>query len=247
MKSYRQQQIISYLQQKGYATVEELSKALYVSLPTIRRDLAELYEKKLISRSHGGAMILSEHNAVVPIDFRTGFQTKAKSALAKAAAQLIEDGDVVFIDASTTTQYILEHIKSKSNLTIITNSAKTALLLHSENVKMYSTGGRLTVDSLAYCGSIAEDTLKRFNIDIAFFSSYGILENGVIQDYSEDESHLRNIAVQLSAKTAFLFDSSKIGRKSLFNVTNIENIDYLITNASLPEHFPSPRRKIVFC
>ncbi len=246
MKSLRQQQILSLLRQNGYATVEQLSKTLYVSPPTIRRDLTELHKKRLISRSHGGAMLLSHPNVSVPIDFRTGFQTKAKAAVAKAASSLIQDGDVIFIDASTTTLHLLESIKDKKDLTIITNSAKAALILQGEH-KLYATGGQLAVDSLAYFGSIAEQTVEKFNIDIMFFSSYGILENGEIQDYSEAESNLRNIAVRSAAKTVFLCDSEKIGRKSLFNVNNIQNIDYFVTNAVLPLDFPKPKKKIILC
>lgn len=246
MKSYRQEQIISYLQNTGYAGVEELSKLLYVSLPTVRRDLAELAKKKLISRNHGGAMILSDHNAEIPIYFRNGLQAHAKNLIAKTAAELIKDGDVIFIDASTTTLHILEHLKSKNNITVVTNSAQAAMLLRDENVKMYSTGGQLSGNSLAYFGSFAENTIRNFNIDLMFFSSYGLLKNGEIQDYSDAESHLRNICINQSSTTAFLCDSSKIERRSMFNVNRIQNIDYLITDAQLPKSFPKPKKRIIF-
>lgn len=246
-KEQRQQEIIDLLKQDGYATVEQLSKALFASPPTIRRDLTELAKKRLISRSHGGAMIKSEHNAEVPIDFRNTFQTKAKASLAKEAANLISDGDVIYIDASTTSRYILNYIKSKKDLTIITNSIQAAFALRDENVTVYSTGGKFLRTSLSYAGSIAESWLDNFNINIMFFSAYGLLENGQIQDYSEPENSLRLKAIALAEKSVFLCDQSKLGKKSLFNVTNISNVDYFITDADLPKNFPSPKIQTILC
>ncbi len=244
-KSQRQHQIIDLLKVNGYMTVEQLSHALYVSEPTVRRDLSELARQNFIARSHGGAMIRSEHNAEVPIDFRTSFQTKAKAAIAKEAAALIKDGDVIFIDASTTTLHILEHIKSRSDLTVITNSIQASLYLRNTGITVYSTGGKLLDNSLAYGGSIAEEILHKFNIDIFFFSSYGLLENGVIQDYSEAETSLRIKTLQAAKTSVFLCDQSKLGKKSLFNVARINDVDYFITNASLPKRFPSSKIKTI--
>lgn len=245
-KTQRHQEIINLLKNNGYMTVEELCSTLYVSAPTIRRDLTELERKQFISRSHGGAMIKTEHNAEVPIDFRFSYHTKAKSVIARAAATLINDGDVVFIDASTTAQHILEFIKEKNDLTVITNSIQAALYLRGSGITVYSIGGKMLDNSLAYGGNIAEEILERFNIDILFFSAYGILTNGKIQDYSEAETSLRIKALKNAKTSVFLCDKSKLGKKSLFNVADITEVDYLVTDAILPDEFLFPKEKIIF-
>ena len=245
-KSQRQEQILELLKTTKYMTVEQLSRTLYVSEPTVRRDLNELARQNFIARSHGGAMLRSEHNAEVPIDFRSAFQTKAKSAIAKKAAELIKDGDVVFIDASTTTLHILEHIKSKSNLTVITNSIQASLYLRNSGITVYSTGGRLLDNSLAYGGSFAEEILQKFNIDIFFFSSFGLLENGEIQDYSEPETSLRTKVLQNAKISVFLCDMSKLGKKSLFNVANVSEVDFFVTDAAPSAEFPNPKHDVIY-
>lgn len=246
LKVERQQKILQLLRDTGYVTVDQLSRLLYVSEPTIRRDLSELNRQHFIVRSHGGAMIRSEHNAEIPIDFRNDFQTKAKAALAKAAVALIQEGDVIFVDASTTALHILEYIKNRNDITVITNSIQAAQYLRNTGLTVYSTGGKMLDNSLAYGGSIAEEILERFNIDIMFFSAYGILEDGRIQDYSEPETSLRIKAMSIARKSAFLFDKSKLGKKSLFNVANISSVDFLVTDAEIPAIFPSPKNEIIF-
>ncbi len=240
LKAERQQKILDMISKEGYVTVEQIGRALYVSEPTARRDLNEMARQRLIIRSHGGATLRPEHNAEVPIDFRNTYHTKSKQKIAKVAASLIKEGDVIFIDASTTSLHILEHIKAIGNITVITNSIQATQFLRNSGLTVYSTGGKMLDNSLAYGGSIAEDTLKRFNIDLMFFSSYGITEDGMIQDYSEDETALRINAMRCAQKTAFLVDKSKLGKKSLFNVASIADVHFYVTDADLPPQFPKP-------
>ncbi|MBQ6947097.1 MAG: DeoR/GlpR transcriptional regulator [Clostridia bacterium] len=243
LKAERQQKILNMIAKEGYVTVDQISKELYVSEPTARRDLNEMARQQLIIRSHGGATLRPEHNAEVPIDFRNTYHTKSKNKIAKVAASLVKEGDVIFIDASTTTLHILEHIKALNNVTVITNSIQATQYLRNSGLTVYSTGGIMLDNSLAYGGSIAEETLERFNIDLMFFSSYGISEDGMIQDYSEAETNLRIKAMRHSQKCVFLFDKSKLGKKSLFNVANVADIHFYITDAKLSSLFPLPREK----
>ena len=241
----RHQQILDILFKKQYASVNYLSKELFVSPPTIRRDLIYLSNKNLIKRSHGGAMSMSEKNNDIPIEFRNGIKYKEKITLAKAAAALAKEGDIIFIDASTTTLHIVDYIKNLNDIIVITNSMQVINLLKNYNITTYCTGGVLVENSFAFCGRLAESVIKEFNIDIMFFSSYSISEKGVISDYSEIETSLRKTALNQSKTKVFLCDNDKFCKSSAFIVTTINDIDYFITNGSQIEAFDNSKTKII--
>ena len=99
----RYDEILKILDEEQYITAQELAKRLYVSLPTIRRDLAELDQRNLIVRSHGGAKKVHDEHTVAPLNYRKTVNAQEKRALCRAAAELIQDNEIVFIDSSTTT------------------------------------------------------------------------------------------------------------------------------------------------
>ena len=229
--------VLEILQKENFASVEDLSKRLYVSLPTIRRDLTELSRRGAIVRSHGGAAPMPENNTILPIDFRNRVDPKGKLLLAREAAKLVKDGDVIYIDASTTTLHIVDFIKDLKNIIVITNSIQVALLLRKYNITGYCTGGMLIENSLAFAGSYAENTVSNFNIDIMFFSTTGVTRNGFIADNSDTETNLRKVAMRTSRVKVYLCDSEKFEKNSVFHIANLNQMDYIITNDLLP-HYP---------
>ena len=234
MKSKRHESIIHFLKTTSYASVNELADTLFFSRPTIRRDLAELEKKGIIIRSHGGASLKNTPNTSVAFDLRTTLQTKEKTLIAKQAVDLINDGDVVFLDASTTVLHMLKFLSGKKNLTIVTNSLQVPLLLRNEEMSVYTTGGKLIPNSLAYGGPIAEQTIDSFHIDKLFFSSYALTKSGEIQDYSDLETSLRKKLLQKCQKKYFLCDSSKFGRTSVFQVANLDELDGILSDIPCP-------------
>ena len=230
MKQGRQEKILEILRHTEYATVEHLAIQLYFSVPTVRRDLAELERKGLIVRSRGGAALKNTPNAAVAFDLRNTLQTKEKSEIARQAAALIEDGDVIFLDASTTVLHMVKHLTEKKDITVLTNSIQLPLLLRNTGIRVYSTGGRLIPNSLAYGGAPAEEAVERFHIDKLFFSSYALTLGGEILDYSEEETALRKKLLQKAKKRYFLCDSSKFGRTSIFYVADLSEVDRLLSD-----------------
>ena len=103
LKEERYDRILAILETEQYVSATKLSKMLYVSLPTIRRDLAELGRRNQIVRSHGGAKKIQAEHTVAPLDFRRTVHAAEKRALCRRAAELVDDKDIIFIDASTTT------------------------------------------------------------------------------------------------------------------------------------------------
>ena len=214
----RQEQIIKILEERKSISVQQLSALLYVSQPTVRRDLDILSRQGKVQRTHGGVVLRKASDAEIPLMFREDQNNAAKKAIAEKAALLIHDGDVIFLDASSTVSYLVPHLKKFRDLLVITNSPKTSMRLGEQNIKNYCTGGLLLAHSIAYVGSETEKFISGINADVFFFSSRGYTEDGYITDSSEREVAAKKAMLQNAKKSYYLCDSSKRGKKFAFNV-----------------------------
>lgn len=230
LKEERYDKILSILEEKQYVSAQKLSEILYVSLPTIRRDLAELARRNQIIRSHGGAKQIQAEHMVAPLDFRKTIHSAEKRALCRKAAELVNDNDIIFIDASTTTLQMADFLGEKKGITVITNGIPLATLLVQKGITTYCTGGEIFGTSLAHFGSFAEEFIQRFNIDTLFFSCHGVNEKGMLTDPSLPETQIRKVAISQSKKTVFLCDETKIPLSTPYNLVPIQTIDYIITD-----------------
>ena len=234
LKKERQAMILETVKDRRYCTVHFLSQKLSVAPITVRRDLVEMEAAGLITRCHGGATVPSHENREVPFAVRNQSHFSVKEKLAKQAAALICDGDVVFLDASSTVSHITEYLTPEQNLTVITNSTIVAERLKEKRIRCYLTGGMLVENSHALVGSIAQQTVAGLYANISFFSAQGIDENGVISDQSEAESALRRQMLQNAQKQIFLFDSSKYGKRFAFQICTTDTITQVITDLKEP-------------
>lgn len=230
LKEERYDKILEILEKDTYISAQKLSQMLYVSLPTIRRDLAELHNRELIIRSYGGAKKLNSEHNVTPIDFRKTVNYNKKRQLCQAAANLIKENDLIFLDASTTVLQMADFIPQKSSIIVVTNSILLSTLLPQKGIKTFCTGGELQQNSMCYAGSFADDFAGRFNFDKVFFSSHGVNAEQVIVDTSLPESMLRKVVLNRSRESVFLCDSSKFFQSASYNLTSLENVDYIITD-----------------
>lgn len=239
LKEERYDRILSILDEEKYISAQKLSEKLFVSLPTIRRDLAELDRRNQIIRSHGGAKMVEPEHIVTPLNFRKTVNSFQKRMLCQSAANLVNDNEIIFIDSSTTTLQMADFLGEKKNITVITNGISLATLLVQKGIKTYCTGGEIFQNSLAHFGSFAEDFIRRFNIDTMFFSCHGVNDNGMLTDPSLPETQIRKVAINQSKKTVFLCDKSKFSLSTPYNLMPIQEIDYVITD--------SPKAKEFFC
>lgn len=237
----RYDKILQILDEEKYISSQELAKQLFVSMPTIRRDLAFLESKKQLVRNHGGARKVNNEYMVMPLSFRETVNHIEKKQLCKAASQLLKDDSIVFLDGSTTVLQLAEFISPKQNITVITNGIPIALMLIKKGIRTYSTCGELIESSMAYAGSFAEEFVRKFNIDICFFSSHGIDKCGNITDTSLPETQLRNVVISQSSKSVFLCDKTKFGITAPYNLISVDDVDYIITNYN--EESPFLNRK----
>ena len=102
-------------------------------------------------------------------------------------------------------------------------------------MKSYSTGGLLLENSIAFVGSGAENFIRNFNADIFFFSSRGLSEDGVISDSSVDEANLRRVMMEHSKKRIFLCTSDKMGKRYMYNLCTLSDVDVIISDKELPD------------
>ena len=228
--------IAKILKENNTATVHFLAKELFVSEPTIRRDLKKMEQQGIIKHTFGGAVLSELLNKEIPLSMREHENMSAKDYIAKEAVKFIRDGQVIFLDASSTVFRIVKYLAPFSNITVITNSPKASLKLAELKIKSFCTGGLLLENSIAYVGTYAENFIKNFNADIFFFSSRGITANGVITDSSIEESDLRRTMLLNSKKSIFLCTSDKIGKQFFYNLTDISEIDRVICDTEISFH-----------
>jgi len=211
-------------------SVKELSEKLFISEPTVRRDIISLKKKDLIT-SHRGIVSLKSKYADqrIPLFIRNEEYNEAKKEIAIKAALYIKDGDVIMLDASTTAYHLLPHLTAFKNILVITNGAKTAIDAAAMGIKTICTGGEMLPESFSYIGADAETVLSRYNADIAFFSCRGLSEDGIITDNSIPENSIRRIMIKNSRKSYLLCDKSKFGKKYLNTLCYKDDIDSVLS------------------
>ena len=235
LKNKRHEEILDILKREGFISVKELGERLFASQPTIRRDLDFLEKEGLIRRSHGGA-ILAGDSVNIPISYRRGKRLHEKIQIAKLAATLIENDQLIFVDGSTTALCLSDFIGKCEGVSVVTNGIPICQALAKQNIRVFSTGGRLVGESMAFVGNVAERTVSGFNADIMFFSSSSLGDDGMISDYAEEETSLRLAMRSRSRCSVFLCDSEKFNRNSSFCLFELKNVDYIATDAPLSEH-----------
>lgn len=233
----REDKILNALLEKDSMTTQELSAKLFVSVPTLRRDLIKLEQMGKIIRTHGGAQLIKKSaDEKIPILLREQEQNDAKEIMARKAVEFVRDGDIIMLDGSTSAYSIIPHLASFQNLIVITSSAKSSFLLGRMGINNICTGGKMITRSLSYIGEEAENTVKRYNADIVFFSCRGLSMDGKLTDNSIEENSLRKIMLRHSRKKVFLCDSSKLDHTYLNNLCHLSEVDEIICERMLPEH-----------
>lgn len=224
----RQEEIMALLQQNVSMSVKKIAELLYTSAPTVRRDLSVLEQQGKILRTHGGAVLRKTAENEIPLMLREDSNNKSKKIIAEKAAEFVKNGDVIFLDASSTVAYLIPHLKKFSDIIVITNSPKTSIGLGEAHIKNYCTGGLLLNRSIAYVGNSTEKFISDINADILFFSSRGYCEDGFITDSSPEEALVKKAMIKNADKSYYLSDSSKKGKKYMYNICKISDVEEII-------------------
>ena len=228
----REKVILDRLSENGSVSITDLARDLGFSEVTIRGDFRVLEEKGWINRTRGGAAP-ALHRDIME---RQRVYQEQKNAIARAAAELIRDGDVIMIEAGTTTALIARYLAGKRDIHIVTNS--TLVFSYARmypNLQITMTGGEFRRATESLVGPIALETIGRLNVRLAFVGTDGFtLERGMTTHLMEGAEIVK--AMKAHAETTILTaDSSKYGRIGFSNVLPLSAMDLILTDGDLDD------------
>lgn len=226
----RKKAILETLYQKGSVKVTDLASVLEVTEATIRRDLQELEEKKMLQRTHGGAVPMDSTKFEPTLLERKDSHYNEKVAIGRKAAEMIEEGDSILIDAGTTTLQIAKHL-STPNITIVTNSMPIALEMENhKDVELILIGGMIRWNTQAFVGPLAEEMLRKIRVDKVFIGTNAItLEDGLTTP-NLLEAKMKQTMLGIASQKIVVCDSSKFGKRSFAKICDVEDVDVIITS-----------------
>ncbi|WP_226667884.1 DeoR/GlpR family DNA-binding transcription regulator [Metabacillus litoralis] len=233
----RHRKIVDVVNEKLSVRVTELSKIFKVTEETIRRDLEKLEKENLLRRSHGGAVSIQDEQTEVSYTEREITNAAQKRAIAIEAVKLIESGDQIVLDASTTAWYMAKEMPDLP-LTVLTNSIKVAIeLSKKEQVRVISTGGMLQPKSLSYVGPLAERSLNMYHVNKAFISCKGVHIDAGLSDSNEWQALLKKQMMFIADQTILMADSTKFGVRTFAQIKDIQNVERVITDDRMNDSY----------
>ena len=235
LNTERQQQIAQFIRERKRATVAELSEHFDVSEATIRRDLEKLDSEGEIRRAHGGAIAVERAAPEPPVVHRMVENEKEKRRIGQATAQLIQDGEVIFLGSGTTTLEVARNLDGRKNLTVITNALNVVnQLAGKQKITVIVTGGLFRHSELSLIGHITEQALKELRADKVIMGMRAInIEEGLTNDYLPETMTDRTI-IQFAPEVILVADHSKFGKVSTAFVAPITSVSKIVTDAGTP-------------
>lgn len=230
MKSFRLREMEQYILEHDTVSMEELRDTFNISMNTTRLDVAQLVSKGTIKKVYGGVCSNQKSN-LVPFDERKTKNVDGKKAVGKAAATLVNDGDIIFIDSGTTTMYVMDYLSERKNVTILTNNLNAInRALAYPDLNIISLPGTLERKTNSFVSADTVRTLEKYNIKKAFMASSGISENGTVTNSSPLEFEIKKAALENSKESFLLVDATKFGKSALLTYASINDMDKVIVD-----------------
>ena len=238
MKDNLEKQILNLLEETQFLKVEDFVTKLFVSPATVRRKLSILEEKGLLVRTHGGAKINDANNFYPSFSFRSHQNCLEKKKIALSAIKLIKNGDLIFLDGSTSAFFIAEYLSEFKDIKVVTNGIDTLSLLSKNKIKACSTGGIISdANRSVLVGQIAHNTFSSMRADIAFFSAHSVSRDGEVYDVFEEENYLRQTMMAHCGRKVLLCDSTKFNTVSPFRLCSLSDVDNVVTDTTNKDYF----------
>ncbi|WP_338543426.1 DeoR/GlpR family DNA-binding transcription regulator [Paenibacillus tundrae] len=232
----RYEKIVEWVDAQGSMRVTELSERCGVTEETIRRDLDKLEQAGRLRRSHGGAVTIKykdEGQPEIPYPERAVTHAEEKRRIADEAVKLVESGDRIALDASTTAWYMAAGLPNIP-LTVLTNSIKVAAeLSNKEQIRVIATGGQLASKSLSFVGPLAERSLDAYHVDKVFLSCKGVHLSKGISESNELQALVKQKMISIADEVILLADSSKFNIQAFTRVAQIDSVSKVITDHGL--------------
>ena len=238
--------ILTDLQKTGSVSVEGLSKELDVSHVTVRRDLDMLETRGLLRRTHGGAVSI-EPFFYEPFRNDRSFQAQVekfaeeKRRIGRAAAALIQKGDIIALTPGTTTTEVVRGLPLNYDITVVTSTVNVAMELSKrKDLDVYVTGGHLHGDWFSLVGPTAAQSLARVMIHVLFIGADGIDTTSGVSCYDPEEAQLNATMVKHARKKVAVVDRSKFGIVAGWRICPTDQLDVLVTDASVTDEMVAP-------
>lgn len=233
MKSFRLRRMEQYILEKENVSMEELCAEFDMSMNTVRLDVAALVKKGSVKKVYGG-VCSNRRNSLVPFEERKMKNSDKKKSLCRAAANLVEDGDIIYVDSGTTTMYLTDYLDKHNNVTVLTNNLNVIMrAVPYENIQVICLPGILERKTNSFVSADTGKILARYNIKKAFFAATGVTENGDVTNSSSLEYEIKREAMQNSEIKYLLLDSSKFGKSALLTYAHLSDMDKVIADKEM--------------
>jgi DeoR family transcriptional regulator, fructose operon transcriptional repressor len=230
----RQKRIEDYLQKVEFASLDELAEQVDASVSTVRRDLTFLEQGGMLRRTHGGARLVTPHSDEFLFPARDTHQLAEKEAIGRACTDLIQSNQTVIIDAGTTLFHVARHLEPKTPQ-IFTNSLPVANHFAAANrLEVILSGGVIYPRLGVLVGPLAQEAFSRIHADVALMSAGGITLEGITNSHGL-LIEIQRAMIQAAQKVIFCLDHTKLGRKSISFLCDLESIDILVTDPKAPQ------------
>jgi DeoR family galactitol utilization operon repressor len=227
----REHEIVRLLAADRGIPVSKLSEQLGVSAVTIRSDLNNLAKKGVVVRTRGGA-VPAFHPAVVE---RQNLRVEEKNRIAQAAADMVNDGDTIMIEAGTTTSLIAKYLLGKRFVNIVTNSSLILPFARlNPGIHLTVVGGEFRPATESFVGPIALEELDRFHVRLAFVGTDGFSMDGGLTTHLVEGAEIVRKMAERSGSTILVADASKFGKVGFVRVLPVQRIQTLITDREIP-------------
>jgi DeoR family transcriptional regulator, glycerol-3-phosphate regulon repressor len=228
--SDRQNEILSLARTAGRVGVDELAARFDVTPQTIRRDLNDLCDLNILTRTHGGAVISSSVENIA-YEARRQIASESKQAIGAAAAALIPNNSSLFINIGTTTEEVARALASRKDLLVITNNITVALTLYPHpSIRVIIAGGPVRHSDGAVVGSAAVDLIRQFKVDSAIIGASALDEDGSLLDFDPLEVNVSRAIIENARRVVLVCDHMKIGRAAPVRLGHMSQIDTFVTD-----------------
>jgi DeoR/GlpR family transcriptional regulator of sugar metabolism len=234
-QSERMEHVLRLLETRDYVQVAELSQAFAVSEVTVRSDLTELARQGLVARIRGGVRALQHGQSEVGFDLRMRLEVDRKRAIARAAAAMVDEGEAVALDASTTAYYLALELRSKRELVVVTNGLLVATALaDAPGITVLVTGGMLRLSAMSVVGDFGADVLRTTRINKGFLGARGLSLSRGLMDLNPDEVRIKQEMADACEQVYGIFDGTKWHRSALLAFVSVEELAGIVTDSSAP-------------
>lgn len=230
MKSFRLRRMEQYILEKETVSMEELCKEFDISMNTVRMDVAQLVSKGSVKKVYGG-VCSNRQNSLVPFEERKMRNNERKRAICRKAAEMVNDGDVIYIDSGTTAMYLVDFLEERKNITILTHNLNAVMrAIPYPDLQIICLPGSLDRKTNSFVSAETGRILARYNIQKAFLAAAGVTANGDVTNSSPLEFEIKRAALENSLHAYLLVDSSKYGKSSLLTYASITDMEKVIVD-----------------